>query len=270
MKEQPVLCFVDFTDTTDNLKLWAAFLHKKTGRPIDLLFVRDNNTPIVLGKEVDESTIRKKLNRFRSDACITSGENHIKEGCNCTLISSIAESKDAIYTMIPVHKYNDVQFLNGKTVLKMLRKSRIPGLIIPEINKFTPPKAVSTIANFRQTQKITAPWLVHLSKYLDLEIKMYMPAKGEQQVKHNFSFIRQFCDDHGITPETNTSASGIKTDKHILKQLSGNIHLLHLGPQPNFFERLLGEDNDARLVSNKYGTPVFCVNSRDDLFVPCV
>lgn len=268
MKEQPVLCFVDFTDITENLKLWAAFLHKKTGRPIDLLFVRDNNTPIVLGKKVDETTIRKKLNRFRSDAGITSGENYIKEGCNCTLISNIAESKDAIYTIIPVHKYNDVQFLNGKTVLKMLRKSRIPGLIIPEKNKFILPQSVSTIANFRRAQKITAPWLVHLSKYLDLKINMFMPANSEQQVKHNFSFISRFCKDHGITPETNTS-SEIKTDKHILKQLSENIHMLHLGPQPGFFDRLFG-DNDARIVSNKYGTPVFCVNSRDDLFVPCV
>ncbi|MDA3820638.1 MAG: hypothetical protein PF590_09285 [Candidatus Delongbacteria bacterium] len=268
MKEQPVLCFVDFTDITDNLKLWAGFVHKKTGRPIDLLFVRDNNTHIVFGSDVDDSTIEKKLDAFRTNAGITSGDNYIKEGCNCTLISSIAESKDAIYTLIPVHKYNDVQFLNGKTVVKMLRKSRIPGLIIPEKNKFTPPQSVSTIANFRRAQKITAPWLVHLSKYLDLKINMFMPANGEQQVKHNFSFLRQFCEDHGITPEPNTSASGIKTDKHLLKQLIGNIHMLHLGPQPGFFDRLFG-DNDARLVSNKYGTPVFCVNSRDDLLVPC-
>ncbi len=268
MKEQPVLCYVDFTDITDNLKLWAGFLHKKSGRPIDLLFVRDNNTPIVFGRDVDDSTIRKKLDAFRMDAGITTGENIIQEGCNCTLISNIAENKNAIYTLIPVHKYGDVQFLNGKTLLKMLRKSRVPGLIIPEKNRFTPPQAVSMIVNFRRTQKIAATWLVHLSKYLDLQINIFMPTNSEQQVKHNFSFIRQYCEDHGIKPETNTSNSDIKTDKHIVKQLSENIHMLHLSPQPGFFDRLAG-DNDAKIITNKSGSPVFCVNSRDDLFVPC-
>jgi hypothetical protein len=268
MKEQPVLCYVDFTDITDNLKLWAGFLHKKTGRPIDLLFVRDNNTPIVFGRQVDDSTIRKKLDDLRADAGITSGENIIREGCNCSLISHIAEARDAIYTLIPVHKYSDVQFLNGKTLLKMLRKSRIPGLIIPEKNQFTRPQTVSIKANLRREQKITAPLLVHLSKYLGLNIKMFMVANSEQQVKHNFSFIAQFCDDHGIKPQSGTSDSNKITDNYILKQLAENIHMLHLSPQPGFFDRLFG-DSDAKIITNKSGTPVFCVNSRDDLFVPC-
>lgn len=269
METQPVLCYVDFTEITDNLKLWASFLHKKTGRAIDLLFVKDHNTKIVFDKNITDSKINEKLNHFRQESGAHTGKNYIKEGCNCSLIYEIAETRDAIFTLVPVHKYKDVQFLSSTVLMKMLRNSRIPCLIIPESNTFHAPSHINFIANSRKTQKIVSPWLVHLSKYMNLQVQMTLPQDNEPSIKQNYTFIQSFCHDHGIDTENLTSeTSFVKTEKTIVKSNKNNIYILHLGPAPSLLERLLG-DRDARIAANKYGTPVFCINSRDDLFVPC-
>ncbi|MFO7791108.1 MAG: hypothetical protein R6V32_11110 [Bacteroidales bacterium] len=269
METQPILCYVDFTDVTDNLKLWTGFLHKKTGRAIDLLFVKDHNTRIVFNKNITDSEINQKLNQFRDESGAHTGKNYIREGCNCSLIYEIAEARDAIFTLVPVHKYKDVQFLSSTVLMKMLRNSRIPCLIIPENNTFHIPSHICFLANSRKTQKIVSPWLVHLSKYMDLQVQLTMPQTNETSIKQNYSFMHSFCGDHDIDTEKLTSEkSVVKTEKNIVKSNKNNIYISHLGPAPSLFDRILG-DRDAKIAANKYGTPVFCINSRDDLFVPC-
>jgi len=267
MNKQPILCYLDFTELTDNLQQWVNHINNAFQAPVDLLFVRDHNTDLVMGKSIKDASILKAMNDFRKSSGATEGENFIREGCNCSLISQLAEERDALFMLIPVHKRRDVQFLGCTTLLKMLRRSRIPALVIPENNQFNKPGSISVAINYRKAQKSVTPWAAHLSKKMELTIKMIVPLSDEDGVHHNASFAKKFWSNHGLTVDIEKdTVKAFAADKYALKNT--DIHCLHLSRQPGFFERLLG-DQDSYLLANKAGTPVFCINPGDKLYIPC-
>ncbi|MFP4663736.1 MAG: hypothetical protein ACLFM1_04860 [Bacteroidales bacterium] len=267
MNQQAILCYLDFTGLTENLSRWVSHIHQCYEKPVDLLFVRDHNTALVMGKDDNDAAIEKAMDDFRNNSGATKGKNYIREGCNCSIISQLAEQTDALFTLIPVHKRRDVQFLSSTVLLKMLRKSRIPALVIPETNRFETPQKISMAVNYRKEQKAVTPWLVHLSKMLQLDVDIYLPQSKEESIRRNYVFTKNFCKKHNISfNKIQASVKPMAIDKFAIRNT--HIHCLHLSRQPGFIDRIFG-DRDSYMLSGKQGTPVFCVNPGEDLYVPC-
>lgn len=268
-KTQHLLAYIDFSVLNENLKHWLSYLYQKLNKPIDLLFVIDHNTDSVFGKTYVRSDIEAKMDAYRTSCENLPGNNYIREGCNCNLISQLAEETDALFCISAVHSHNDVQFLSSTTMVKMLRKSRIPCLIIPRKNRFKTPELVSLGTNMRRDQKSVAPWLAYLSKQLNLPVLLAYKTNDEA-VKTNIQFIKKFLAKHDLNFDTIALKRKLAAlDKLCIKrETTPIIHCLYLKPSTSFLSKIF-YDSDAKLLDNPCGQAVFCINPQNDLFIPC-
>jgi hypothetical protein len=268
-KVQHILVYIDFSPLTDNLSLWLSYIYKTLNRPIDLLFVIDHNTNFIFGKDHTRSDIENKMDAYRSTCGNPDGDNYIREGCNCSLLSQIAEETDALFCVSAVHKHNDVQFLSSSTMVKMLRKSRIPCLIVPSRNKFNAPQLLSLGTNMMRDQKSVAPWLAYLSKHFKLPVLLAFNT-NDKAVKNNIHFIEEFLKKHDLSFDTiKLKGKFAALDKLCIKrETTPVIHCLYLKSSAGFLSKIF-PDSDAKLLDNPCGQAVFCINPQKDLFIPC-
>ncbi|MEA1874200.1 MAG: universal stress protein [Bacteroidota bacterium] len=269
IKTQHILVYIDFSSLSENLSHWLNYIYNTLNKPIDLLFVIDHNTAIIFDKTYTRTNIEAKMESFRASCGNPPGNDFIREGCNCSLLSQIAEENDALFCISAVHSHNDVQFLSSSTMVKMLRKSRIPCLIIPRKNQFKTPQRVSLGTNMKRDQKSVAPWLTFLSKHLNLPVLLAFNS-NDAAVKTNIHFIERFLKKHDLSYD-NIKLKGkfAALDKLCIKrQKTSVIHCLYLKPSAGFLSKIFS-DSDAKLLDNPYGQAVFCINPQKDLFVPC-
>ncbi len=268
-KKQHILTYIDFSQLSDNLTSWVQYIHNKFEAPMDFLFVIDHNTDVIFGKNFTRSDIEKRMTTFRKACGKPNGKDYIREGCNCSLLSQLAEETDALFCMSTVHAHNDVQFLSSSTMAKMLRKSRIPCLVIPRRNQFSEPELVSLGTNMKRDQKSVAPWITFLGKHLTLPVEITYNSK-DQSIMNNVNFIAKFLKNHDVTAENieiKTKTGNI--DKLCLKNESRKlIHCLYLKETAGFMAKVFS-DSDGKLMDNPCGQAVFCINPQKDLFIPC-
>ncbi|MDA3911570.1 MAG: universal stress protein [Bacteroidales bacterium] len=268
-KEQHILVYIDFSSLSENLSRWLSYIFKTLDKPIDLLFVIDHNTDVIFGKTYTRSDIETKMETYRASCGNPPGNDFIREGCNCSLLSQIAEEIDALFCISAVHSHNDVQFLSSSTMVKMLRKSRIPCLIIPRKNEFNAPKLVSLGTNMKRDQKSVAPWLTYLSKHLKLPVLLTF-NKDDEAVKNNIQFIEKFLKKYDLSFDTiKLKEKFAALDKLCIKrETTPVIHCLYLKESAGFLSNIF-PDSDAKLLDNPCGQAVFCINPQKDLFIPC-
>jgi hypothetical protein len=268
-KKQAILCYIDFSNLSDNLLLWTRLIVETLRSPLDILFVIDNNTALIFGKNYNNTKIESALNDFRKKCGNPVGKNIIREGCNCTIISQVAEEEDSFFILTAVHKHNDVQWFGSKTLMKMLKKSRTPAFVIPQRNEFNIPKHINLSINSRRDQKSVTPWLTFLGKHFKLNIRLIIPKTSDQTISRNFLFMKKFIEGHKLQIEKHQSKHSIMhTERSCMRKTPHSILCLFLGEKSRFPNNIFG-DNDIKLIDNECGRPVFCINPRNDLFVPC-
>jgi len=268
-KTQHLLAYIDFSSLSENLSHWLSYFHKSLNKPIDLLFVIDHNTDIIFGKSYSRSDIETRMKKYRTLCGNPSGNDYIREGCNCSLLSQIAEETDALFCISSVHSHNDVQFLSSSTIVKMLRKSRIPCLIIPRKNIFNSPQLISLGTNMKRDQKSVAPWLTFLSKHLNLPALLAFKS-NDDAVKNNIKYIENFLKKYDLNYDTiKLKGKFAALDKLCIKrETTPVIHCLYLKQSGSFLSKIF-PDTDAKLLDNPCGQAVFCINPQKDLFIPC-
>jgi len=268
-KTQHILVYIDFSSLSENLSHWLSYIYKTLNKPIDLLFVVDHNTDIIFGKNHSRSDIETSMKAYRASLGNPAGNDFIREGCNCSLLSQIAEETDSLFCISAVHSHNDVQFLSSSTIVKMLRKSRIPCLIIPKKNQFNEPQLVSLGTNMKRDQKSVAPWLAYLSKHLNLPVLLAFNTNDEA-IKNNIQFIEKFLKKHDLSyDKIKLKGNFFALDKLCIKrETTPIIHSLYLKESAGFLSKIF-PDSDAKLLDNPCGQAVFCINPQKDLFIPC-
>ncbi len=259
--KQAILCYVDFSSLSENLSHWITLLHQSTNYPIDLLFVIDHNTKNLFGKHYTNTVIEERMAKFRESCGAPQGKNYIREGCNCAMLSQLAEETDAIFCISAVHSTNDVQFLSATAMIKMLRKSRIPCLVIPRKNKFTLPETLCFNIKSDKKQKLIAPWLTFLAKHLHLKTHVFHKAENTK-LETSIAYFEKILNSHAI----NYTLSSEKASSF---NHQTNIRCYQMNTNGGFGSKIFG-DKDARFIDNATGQAVFCINPQNDIFIPCV
>jgi hypothetical protein len=265
---QHILVYLDFTELSNNLALWIAYIHSHLKHPVDLLFVIDHNTTGIIGNQYSTSDIENRMEIFRQSCGNPKGNNYIKEGCNCSMLSQLAEETDSLFCISAVHSRNDVQYLSSSSMTKMLKNSRIPCLVIPKNNQFFTPEKISVGIHIQPEQKSVIPWIAFLSKHLELPVDIFYNNE-DSAIQNNIQFSGKFLKNHELAYKTTQIKKSGDIDRLCLKHIQKNsIHMLYLNKNNSFFSKLIG-DADAKRLDNKNGLAILCINPKKDLFVPC-
>lgn len=275
-KVQPILVYTDFTPTGDKAVEWARFLCNEMSRRLILLHVVDHNTTIMSGKTDAYTFAKRKISDLKASIELSGAakvSTFVEEGCNCTLISRTAEEEDAIFGIVGVHAKNDPQYLSGRTMLKMARRSRIPFLFVGE--RTPNPTTLDKIAfplNFQKQMKEKVAWGIFLSKHLHQEIEIISPEKDDE-LQNNIVFTTRFFQQLNIRfSHTRIKASIFNIEKRALNYATQNkmlISVLLIGKSSFLDENVFGP-KDLKFICNKQHHAVFFLNPRQDLYIPCI
>ncbi|HPG73734.1 MAG TPA: universal stress protein [Bacteroidales bacterium] len=275
-KVQPVLVYTDFTDTGNKAMQWAVFVCSEMNRRLIVLHVADHNTRIMASGDDPIAWARKKLSDIKAHTELhynVRTSTHVEEGCNCTVISRCSEDEDVIFAICGVHAKNDPQYLSGKTVVKMARRSRIPFLFV---QKNTPdPTGLQKIAfpvSIQRQVKEKVSWGIFLSKHLRREVVMLTP-KEKDEIRNNLLFTQKFFQQLEIQFSEQPLDTGFLNIEpkamHYAFKNSFLLSVLLLAKGKSFTELLLGPQ-ELRFICNKYHHAVFMLNPRKDLYIPCI
>lgn len=275
-KVQPVLVYTDFTATGNKAVEWAVYMCEKMSRRLILLHVIDRNTYSLAGNTDPEIFARETISEIRGKIQISTTvkvSTHVEEGCNCTVISKVAEENDVIFSVVGVHARNDLQYLSGLTAIKMARRSRIPFLFVQE--KTPDPHTLGNIAfplNIQKQMKEKVSWGIFLSKHTHTTIEILLP-ENDDEIKTNLLFTAMMFEKLNVNfKQTKIKANIFNIENRTLDYVVKNKMLLPvmLLLKGNYILETVFGPRELKYVCNKQKTAVFMLNPRKDLYIPCI
>ncbi|HOY38719.1 MAG TPA: universal stress protein [Bacteroidales bacterium] len=275
-KVQPVLVYTDFTATGNKAVEWAVYMCEKMSRRLILLHVIDRNTYSLAGNTDPEIFARETISEIRGKIQISTTvkvSTHVEEGCNCTVISKVAEENDVIFSVVGVHARNDLQYLSGLTAIKMARRSRIPFLFVQEM---TPtPHSLAKIAfplNIQKQMKEKVSWGIFLAKHLHETVEIVLP-ENDDEVKTNLFFTAMLFEKLNVSfVQTKINGNIFNVENRALNYTEKNRLLLSvmLMLKGNSVMESFFGPRELKYVCNRQKMAVFMVNPRKDLYIPCI
>lgn len=276
-KVKQILVYTDFTNQSEAAIKHAIIVTKIFDAELNLLHVIDENTKRFFKTGQTEKQAAGKLEAIKETL---SGESdivirtHLQEGCNCTIINSLAESLGAVIILMAFHSSNELQYLTVSNSLKIIRKSRIPYLLLNhDLNELNSFKNVVIPINHLKECKETVPWAAYFGKLNGSEIHLLVPKNPDALTKNNLFFARKLYKQYEL------SFKEIQTDKSIFSitrhsyEYANNIEnsfiIIMNTKRYSLFDYIFGP-TEKRIISNKYKIPVLSLNPRSDLFIPCV
>ncbi|NLA24684.1 MAG: universal stress protein [Bacteroidales bacterium] len=273
---QAILVYTDFTPTGDKAIEWGKFLCNKLQRRMILLHVVDHNTEIMISKANAHDFAKQKLSELKakielSGACKVS--TVIDEGCNCTLISKTAEEEDVVFGIVGVHGKNDLQYLSGKTVLKMAERTRIPFLFVGE-NTENPEKLenISFPLNFQKQMKEKVAWGIFFSRNLKQEVEIIIPTK-DTDLQTNLQFTNKLFQQFNIKHKhTRIKGNAYNINARAIQHAAHNNFLLSvlISGKNSLLRKITIGETELAYICNKHRHAIFLLNPRKDLYIPCI
>ncbi len=276
-KVQQILIYTDFTPLGNKCIEWGIFFAKKFEKELLILHVINDNSYHIFKKNNIEKDVKNKLQEISYNIekqhkikCIT----YFEEGCNCTIINSVAEAHDTFFNIIGVHGKRDPQYLSGQAAIKIIKKSRIPFFCVQRNSKI--PSEISPVImpmDTKKEMKEQTGWVTYLAKNLKTEIEIFLPDIKDNRLKNNIIFCTNFFSKFDlkyskvISPAKyfgfNKSAIDY-ADKH------NSLFMLSMtSKEPSFIDWIL-DPPEVKTISNKNGIPVFIINPKKDLYIPCI
>lgn len=276
-KVQQILVYTDFTPVSNNSLAWGVYFAKKFEKEILLIHVINDNSYHIFDKDSIEFDVE---NRLKSIAKKIKEEHNIKcstyfeEGCTCTVINSSAESHDTFFNIIGIHGKNDMQFLSGHSASKIIRKSRIPYFTVQKNSKLPVEFNFAVLPiDTRKEMKEQTGWVTYLAKNLNIGIDIFIPNINDERLRNNFSFCTKFFSKFDL--EFNKVISPKKYfgfRKSVINYAENNNSpfIVTLSTKELSLIDWVFGPTEARTISNKKGVPVFIINPKKDLYVPCI
>lgn len=276
-KVRQILVYTDFTTYGDTALKHSITVSKIFKAELNVLHVIDENSYRFFKKKKNiENEVEEKLNTIKNELEKNHQiivHTHFESGCNCEIINSHAEKVNAMIILVCQHPKNELQYLTARNALKIIRKSRIPYLII---QKETPENSFRNIIvplNHLKETKELASWASYFGKLNASEIHIILPKATDEYTKNNLSFARKVISQfdaviHEIRSEKNIF-NVWKASLNQSRTLNNPLILCMNSKKQTVLDSLFGS-KEIKIISNKYHVPVLIINPRDDLFIPCV
>jgi hypothetical protein len=275
-KPQEVLVYTDFTSAGDKAIEWGIYLAQNLKKNLLILHVINDNTPQDKDLNNKDETTKKRLNNLvteisNQNKIIT--ESYYEEGCTCSIINATAERRNVAFIIAAIHGLNDPQYLSGKSLIKIVRKARIPYLVLQKNSpKPNENKAILLPITMQKEIKQKVGWATFFAFKLMEKIQLIQP-KNTEDLASNIQFAHKFFKSFEIDfseQQFNTSQFKIKT--HCIKIADTSKHLMLVvltTKNLSVYNRIFGTE-ETRLIANKKGLPVLLINPKNDLYIPCL
>lgn len=276
-KEQEILVYHDFTEAGEKAVEWGIFLSKHLKKQLFILHVINENSPISI--EYGNDKFSNSKNRLKNLCEGIEKEHELKvayayeEGCTCTVINSNAEKRDAIFVIAAIHGLNEIQYLSGKSLIKIVRKARIPYLVLhkespaPELGK-----SILFPVSLQKEIKQKVGWATFFAFRMKINIELFLP-KEREDIANNLQFAKKFFSSYELDyKEIFTNASQFKINTEAIKYADTTrvlVMCVITTLNVSLLDRIIGLP-ESRLCSNSKRLPILLVNQRKDLYVPCV
>ncbi len=276
-KNQDILVYTDFTEVGEKSVLWAIFLAKKFKRNLQIVYVINENSNLYFCKSDTEFEARQALLALCQDIKTTHGVDCqfiLEEGCTCTIINSNAERIDAFLVIIGTHGKNDPQFISGSSLIKIIRKARIPYFVIQK-NSPVPDnkKKILLPMSFENEAKQKVGWATYFALNLKIAIDLFYYENPQDNLKKNVKFTTSFFNNYSLNYQHKTQKRVNRSiEKTALKYADEQdafcISIL-ISSKDNLITKIFGYP-ETSIVSNVAGIPVLCINPKKDLYIPCI
>lgn len=277
-KVQQVLVYTDFTNAGDMAVKHAVEVTKMFHGVLNILHVVDDNTLRLFKKQNAAERTAEILEEIRAqiekEAQIVV-RARFEEGCTCTILNSFAEEISAAIIITGIHSSEELQYLTPASALKIIRKSRIPYLIVKENSSVEHAYAKLVLpVNHMKESKEKISWAAYFGKLNKSVIHIFLPAKPDDLTKNNLLFARKFLKQFDVDfIEVNSGRSAMRLNRDAISYASGLEHkamvvIMNTGTY-GLLDHIFGPA-EKKYIANKYAVPVLSLNPRSDLYVPCV
>ena len=276
-KVQNILVYTDFTEVGEKSVQWAIYLAKKFKRRLHFIHVINENSYNYFDKGTVKEDAKKALHNYcdnvKKDYGIES-DLYVEEGCTCTIINSEAERRDAFMVVLGTHGKNDPQYLSGASVVKIIRKARMPYFVVQK-NSPVPDnkKNILLPLGISKEMKEKTGWVTYLGKNLLSGIDVVYKESDEENVKKNLYFAKRFFDKYKLVVNQHLLPSkSEKLNKQALKFASNNDSMMMViltTKKENIIHKIFGLP-ETGIISNNKGLPILCINPKKDLYIPCI
>ncbi len=191
-------------------------------------------------------------------------------------VFAIAEENNAIMGIIAVDKAKP-KLNAARRVLKLVRKSRIPFLVVQSrATDLTQLKKIVLPVDFLQQTKEKALWASYFSRYYGSIIHaISTPYKDEfyrQHSKNNLKFIERMYNNLEVEYEkVEIAGANHKLDRAAIEFAAANsagLVVIMTTLDYNIDDLIWGPP-ELRLIQNPEQVPVLCLNQRNDIYVLC-
>lgn len=276
-KVQNILVYTDFTEVGEKSVQWAIHLAKNFKRSIHLIHVINENTYNYFSKNNTKEEVKQALYSYsetiKKDHKIEC-DFYTEEGCTCTIINSEAERRDAFLIVLGTHGKNDPQYLSGSSVVKIIRKSRIPYFVVQK-NTTVPGlnKNIVVPMSFRKEMKEKTGWVTYFAKNLLTGIDIIYKKNDDTGLRNNILFAGRFFEKFNlIYKEYEQELSRENIDKIALSYAFEHrcmMMVILTTKSETLWNKLFGFPETSTISNNK-GIPVLCINPKKDLYIPCI
>ena len=271
-KRDVILVATDFTNIGDHAVDNAANMARITGAKLIVLHVINQTTKSNLQKEKkDLDAIGAKL----MDICKKVESHYGVEseylapiGSIFTTIAETAQSTNAKYLFMGTHGKKGIQFLLGSFALKVITSSPAPMFVVKKpanANKF---KDIIYPLDTELGSKQKVKWAIELHKAFGstFHIMVYYPKDAPIQRKMNgdFNQVSKILEQHKV-PYTKSYHNYLKGfDKGLINlALEKKADAIMMSTDPEKITWNPFGSTEERIIYNKEGIPVLCINSKD-------
>lgn len=197
----------------------------------------------------------------------------IKEGTIFTTISEIANDLGAIFVVMGTHGIKGMQKITGSWALKVIAGTKVPFLVVQK-----PPKddQLATIAypiDYKKEDKQKSVWAVYLHKYFKSKIHILIEKATDpslaKQIHNNVVFTRNIFDNQGIEYDVKESDASKDFSQEVIKfaeDIDANAILITTSKKLEVTDYMFGA-TEQKVIANKEGISVMCVNPKEGKFV---
>lgn len=271
-KKEVFLVATDFTSIGDHAIDNAAKMARLTGAKLIVLHVINQTTKSNLQKE--KKTLDFVGNRLLEICKKTETQYGIEAdymapiGSIFTTIAETAKTTGATYLFMGTHGKKGMQFLLGSFALKVVTSSPAPMFVVKKPAGDNKYKDIIYPLDTELGSKQKVKWAIELHKALGstFHILVYFPNDGpiQRKMTGDLKQVTQILEKHKI-PYTETYHKALKGfDQGILNHaMNKKAGAIMLSTDPDKVTWNPFGSPEERIIYNKEGIPVLCINSKD-------
>lgn len=265
--KRQLLVTCDFTDKSEAALLHGINLSKKIDSEITMIHIENDPEKIV--------PARKKLEKILEKASLEhniKAKAVVKKGSIYKTINEVALDINASMVVMGTHGMTGIQKVTGSKALKVISGSKVPYLVVqkPPVNDdfrnivmpidHTPEskekiKVINFLAYFyKPTVHILTPNLSLSIIRTKVKNNIYHVKKSFDEKKIEFEII--------IGGDKGNFANAIN---EFAETINADMIIIMISRNPNIGDYMFSA-HEQKIIANKSGLPVLCVNPRTDLF----